>query len=615
MAKIIDPDNISFAVNATASTEEFEIQTGAKTLKANILSNNLDDNAPGKTSGVTGRALYSALKLEWLANSTLRKYKFPIKMIFEGSFIITNGWTWADQQTEDVIRDAGFQVAQTGKETACMISLGAMDDPASDQAYYVQSTGFTSTPSNYDKTGELNENVDITSNKVYLKSFLREQGKIYSEYSLLKEQGLSTLNFQAYSFPLTNQPDLKISETDANIDSQAPYTGMTLTYLKGTTFATATADTYVAEEVLQDGNGRWFFVATGGTIDAAGAADYTANSGTAVLEPYDGEYQIGANYYAFNRIIDCNGGTHIQAYEWAQRQLRKAGTDINSDVLIGSANQNGYGAVNGDVAELLATFVGDNLKPRAGVLFSNFDTNSTNNIQHSPIDADAGGLEAEFPFAPVSATETPFPFVAAGSLNFSDNLDGEPDVETNYTLYFEYITRTVDTGIGFTGNGDNTGTITWSGTTLDHLETGDYIVVKGFTDTTLNTEYLVGTVTAGTSATVTAVDTTLTLGNEAAGNSVTVDENPFGSLGAIIVNDNSGTPITGNVTGTTVPFDFDYTNNNQGGRTPDSDAPVHLIALALDGAEWQEAVATIGKATGQSITLNAGDERNYSNPA
>ena len=95
---------------------------------------------------------------------------------------------------------------------------------------------------------------------------------------------------------------------------------------------------------------------------------------------------------------------------------------------------------------------------------------------------------------------------------------------------------------------------------------------------------------------------------------VTVLENPFESPGAIIVNDNSATPITGQVTATAIAFDFDYTNNNQGGRSGGTNAPVHLVAAALDGAEWSEATGTITQATGINITISAPDERNYVNP-
>lgn len=619
MAKIIDPDELFFAVNATATTQEFELQTGALTIKANIGSTNLDDNAPGKSSGATGRALYSALKIEWLANTTLRRYKFPIKMIFEGSFIVTNGWTFLDQQTEDVMRDAGFNIAETSTDNSCMISLGSIDAPATDQVYYTQATGFTAATTNYDKTGELNENIDTTSNKTYKKSYLRVQGKTFAEYNLLVEQGLSTLNFQAYSFPLSNGTDLKTDDTvnsslysDANVSAAAePYQSMTITYLSGGGFTTHAAQAYTNGDVVYNGsNGRWYYCLTSDTTDNA---DLTASTNFATnWEAYEGEYLIGSTYYAFNRLVDCGTGTDREAYAWSQYQLRQVG-DINDDVVT-TAAQGAFGTVNGEVAELLGEYVGDNLKPKPGVLFFNFNTNATNSIQHSPITVD-GGLDP-ITSVPLASVEVAFPFTAAGSMNFSSNLDDQTNADTVYDMYFQYITTTTNTDMAITASATNTCTMTFGGTTLDHLQTGDYIIVDGFTTNTVNnTEYLVGTVTAGTSVTLTAVDTTVTLIDETAGDSVTVLENPFESLGATLVNNNAGSPITGEVTATSIAFDFDYTNNAQEGRTPDSDAAVIVIALALDGAEWTSATHTIGKSTGQAIAVNANDERNFDNPA
>ena len=248
MVKRVDPDDFTVAVNAAATTEEVEIQTGALTVELRV-AGNLDDTAPGKTSGVTGKAIYSFLKEEWLANATLRRFKFPIKMIFEGSFIWVNGWAPANQQTRDLFRDAGFQEQVSGNENACMISLGAMDAPGSDLAYFKQAAGFTAATTDYDKTGELNENIDITGATTYKKSFLREANKVFSEYDLLSEQGLSALTFQAYSFPLSNGEDLKATETDANVGSQAPYTGMSVDYLQGAGFTSAAAQAYSQYDV------------------------------------------------------------------------------------------------------------------------------------------------------------------------------------------------------------------------------------------------------------------------------------------------------------------------------------------------------------------------------
>ena len=97
MAKITDPDSLSVYVHATsaagATTEEMVILTGPKTVQLRV-AGNLDDTAPGKTSGVTGRAAYSFMKEEWLNGTdaaTLRRFRFPWKMIFEGSFIWVNG--------------------------------------------------------------------------------------------------------------------------------------------------------------------------------------------------------------------------------------------------------------------------------------------------------------------------------------------------------------------------------------------------------------------------------------------------------------------------------------------------------------------------------------------
>ena len=613
MAKIIDPDNINFAINATATTHEFELQTGAKTIKANITSTNLDDDAPGKTSGATGRALYSALKIEWLASTVLRKYKFPIKMIFEGSFIVTNGWSFLDQQTRDVMRDAGFQEALTSDNWSCMISLGAMDDDQSDLAYYTQVTGFVAATTDYNKTGELNENIDTTINNTYQKSYLREQGKLFSEYALLLEQGLSILNFQAYSFPLSNGTDLKVSASDATIGgANDPYQNMDLNFLKGAGFTTwATATTYSVDDVVLDAirqsggstNGTWWYCsATTGDSAGTGTADDTGNT----WESYFGEEQIGTEWYAFNRIIECGTGTNIESYEWMQYQLRQAG-DINANDAA-APNQIDFGTVNGEVAELLGEFVGDNLKPKPGVLLRNFDTNSTNAIQHSPISVDGGGLDSVS--VPVTSVEVPYPFVSAGNLNFSANYDDEANNETVYDVYFEYITRTSGS-YTLANSASQTADLTWVGTDLDHILAADYLVMTGWTTPANDGEYLVNTVGSNT-MNVTIQNTNTILTDETA--TVQVDENPFGSLGATIVNDNSGVPLTGEITSTSIGWDFDYTNNNQDGRVPNTDAAIHVIALALDGSEWGDATHTITAAVGQNIAINGNDERNFSNP-
>ena len=89
----------------------------------------------------------------------------------------------------------------------------------------------------------------------------------------------------------------------------------------------------------------------------------------------------------------------------------------------------------------------------------------------------------------------------------------------------------------------------------------------------------------------------------------------FNSASAILVDDNSGTDISGTVGGaSSVAFDFDYDGNTQGGRTAGTDANVTIVAVGLSGAQHVIATGTITRATGQNFSLVAPLERNYSNP-
>ena len=634
MAKITDPAGLEVYVHATsaagASTQEVIALTGPKTLQLTLLGG-LNDTAPGKTSGVTAKALYSFLKEEWLNGTdaaTLRRFKFPLKMIFEGSFIWVNGWAPADAQTRDLFRDAGFQEGVSLNENSCLISLGSMDDSGADLAYYTQAAGFTVAPTDYDKTGELNENVDITGNTTYLKSFLREEGKLFSEYNLLGEQGLSVISFQAYSFPLSNGEDLKrtlLSTADSFIlGANSPYQNMEINYLKGTRFSTyATATTYIVGDVVFDpaiqANGStlgtwWFCSATTGDSSGANTGVDTGNTWAS----YFGEEQIGGEWYAFNRIVTCATGTDLQAYGFMQANLRATG-DINADNVGITAGQGGFGVVNGEVAAPLAEYVGDTLKPQGGVLLRGFDANSTNSIVHRPISVDAvdavtGDIGIDSESVPLVTTDVGFPFVAAGNFNFGTNIVGELDAETFYTVYFEYVTRKSGSYTLTLSAGD-TGDLTWASTDLDHISAADYVNLTGFTTTpAMNGLYLVNTTGAGTMNVT--LQTGVTLVTETA--TVQVDQNPFESPTALIVKtDGGGTPVdmSGVVDAASIAWDFDYTNNNQGGRkdfniTP-APAPIIVVAQALTGAEWVEASHTISASVGQNIAINPGDERNY----
>ena len=92
--------------------------------------------------------------------------------------------------------------------------------------------------------------------------------------------------------------------------------------------------------------------------------------------------------------------------------------------------------------------------------------------------------------------------------------------------------------------------------------------------------------------------------------------NQIDTASAIIVDDNSATDITGNVTGaTSVSFDFDYDGNVQGGRPPGTDAIVVIRVMGLNTTQYVEAEFTISRATGLNFPMTGVLERNYLNAA
>lgn len=98
-----------------------------------------------------------------------------------------------------------------------------------------------------------------------------------------------------------------------------------------------------------------------------------------------------------------------------------------------------------------------------------------------------------------------------------------------------------------------------------------------------------------------------------------VPSGAFGNSSSVLVEDQNSLPITGSVAGDTgsfgvVEFSFDYDNNTQGGRTSATDAPVTVVAIGLETAQYVKTTATIARSTANNISLVAALERNYANP-
>jgi len=91
--------------------------------------------------------------------------------------------------------------------------------------------------------------------------------------------------------------------------------------------------------------------------------------------------------------------------------------------------------------------------------------------------------------------------------------------------------------------------------------------------------------------------------------------NTYDSTNAIIINDNSSTPLNGAVTQQNIAFDYDYDGNTQGGRTEGTDAPYTAVAIGLDTGQYVKTTGSLTRTTSNVVNFVAALERNYSNPA
>lgn len=90
----------------------------------------------------------------------------------------------------------------------------------------------------------------------------------------------------------------------------------------------------------------------------------------------------------------------------------------------------------------------------------------------------------------------------------------------------------------------------------------------------------------------------------------------FGEAGAVLVKDDGGADMTGDVAGAaSAALTFDYDGNVQGGRTPGTDADITVVAIGLATAQYVRANGTIQRSTANQVSLVAPLERNFENPA
>jgi hypothetical protein len=319
-----------------------------------VVDTNIVINEPARTiqlleangltfkEGVTLQAVYSKLVDLW-ATSSYQDSPFPMYAIdaLSGQFQIgtdganANGWTWADTNTRNALRDGGWSeftgTSGAGTEVAqyCgFIGLGSITPTTTVQPYYHLAA--TDSPINFPFTDQFNIGIKVKDNvsldkRTYAKAFVREYGKKFKS-SILADTGSSGTGAFKQNFLVSNEDDLKlttllgsVAATADSAMSGAPYSGITVGY-------------------------------------------YTANQSRTIAG-------VSRN---FKIIINGNNGTLEQIYAKVQYMLRQ-GTDINTGGTAGSKI--------GKIQDELLKFVGDTLVTSQSVYIDNVLPADSNRVE------------------------------------------------------------------------------------------------------------------------------------------------------------------------------------------------------------------------------------------
>lgn len=256
------------------------------------------------TESVTGQDLYSHLVDEYVASATLPETDFPMVARSATSYELRAGWDFLDDTSRGYVRGAGWLVTNTSEQLTAIYSnvktLGDID--GAEIIRYQQASGgsVVAWPAGHvdrallvysDPDGDGTPTTDLRS---YLRVIVDTEGRTRSDVDVLASLSVVELEADSYPVAVSTAADASITATDADIDTLAPYTGMSLVY--------------EASPVLRT---------------------------------------VGSDTSPYSNTIDANGGTKAQVYSWWRRQQRKAGT-------VGS----GAGAVNGWDTPNMLTYAG-----------------------------------------------------------------------------------------------------------------------------------------------------------------------------------------------------------------------------------------------------------------
>lgn len=560
MAKIIDPDLLADSA-ADDGSQEVYINTTTKRIKL-VVVGNLSNTGVQNENGVTLKALYSFLKEQWRTDpntKNLAAFPFPMVPITDESFEFVEGWDFLNDTARYLIRDAGWTVKNTSGNTIAMwagiIGLGSIE--TNDQLYYQQATGGAA--ANVQLTGQINQAVQILRDDDgdgnYAEGSDYDRRSYFALFAREESQlyGKSTL------------ADIGVTTMASQAYRFPISTGADLK-IEDTDVNVAANAPFTSIRI------RYFDQAFNREVDGATNRNFGIVVDVGTHSGVDGSAPGGASV-----LTTAEGGMTVNAFAGGVLRIHE-GTDENVEFPIVSNTATTI-TVTGTIAS------GSNLSFTAR------------------------------PASPVAATAEEIYTKVQYLLRQNSDIDTTDQSVTGKTadqlMYF--VGETLICGRAASGTAPTNPNGGGSGVIIEGFSTSDTNRLTFYDNTnTARTYPFVATLTINfgtnlqndTNAKYWVYFTTL----PGAGND-------FGESGAILVEDDGGIDMTGNVSAqTSVTLTFDYDNNAQGGRTPGTDAAVTVVGMGLATGQHVTAEATIARSTVNSVSLVAALERNYLNP-
>lgn len=635
MAKITDPDQLNDG-SADDGTTEVYINTSTKKIKLNV-TGNLSNSGVQNDNGVTLKALYSFLKEEWRNDpntKNLAAFPFPMVPITDESFEFVDGWDLNNDTARYLIRDAGWTVKNTSNQATQMwagiIGLGAIE--SDDQLYYQQASGGSAV--NVQLTGQINQAVQILRDddgdgnysegsdfdrRSYFSLFAREYAQLYGKVTLT-DIGVTQMASQAYRFPISTSSDLKIQDADAYVGmsvsiSSASWSSNTLTVNTSASHGLTSGD-FVritgASPTAYNIRGTVTVVDSDTFTMSLSANPSTYTSGGSVRSIYN---EVKLRYFdqAFSRPVDSTSTRNFGI-------VVDVGTHSGVD---GSCSSSGttFTSSEGGIDTENNLYNGGTLVIHEGTNAGTYSISSYTSTAVTITGATFGNTVSNQSYTIYPAAAKAVPATAEEiytAVQYRLRLNSDIDV-TDQSV----VGKTADQIMYFVGDTLISGRAASGTQPTNPNSGGSGVYISGFlsSDTNRLTFYdSSGTARTNPYVAILQVSFGDNLVNDASAKywiyftTLTGSDNDFGEAGAVLVQTQAGVDMTGSVSGqTSISLTFDYDNNDQGSRTPGTDADITVVGIGLATGQYVKATGTIQRSTTNNVSLVAALERNYQN--